>query len=222
MTELSIRPEDITAALRQAASDFAPSLQREEVGRVLEAGDGIARISGLPKCMANEILEIQTSAGTIQALALNLEEAEIGAVVLGDSAIVEEGAPVKLTGRILSIPVGDAMMGRVIDPLGNPLDGNGPIASTEVRRLRCRPLRWSSASRSRSRCSPASRRSTRSPRRPRPAPADHRRPADRQDARSRSTRSSTSAGSGAATRKSGASTSRSARRRPRWPRSLRR
>jgi F-type H+-transporting ATPase subunit alpha len=135
MTELSIRPEDITAALRQAASDFAPSLQREEVGRVLEAGDGIARISGLPKCMANEILEIQTSAGTIQALALNLEEAEIGAVVLGDSAIVEEGAPVKLTGRILSIPVGDAMMGRVIDPLGNPLDGNGPIATTERRRL---------------------------------------------------------------------------------------
>ena len=135
MTELSIRPEDITAALRQAASEFAPSLQREEVGRVLEAGDGIARISGLPKCMANEILEIQTSAGMIQALALNLEEAEIGAVVLGDSAIVEEGSPVKLTGRILSIPVGDAMMGRVIDPLGNPLDGNGPIATTERRRL---------------------------------------------------------------------------------------
>jgi F-type H+-transporting ATPase subunit alpha len=135
MTELSIRPEDIAAALRQAASEFAPTLQREEVGRVLEAGDGIARISGLPQCMANEILEIHTSEGTVQALALNLEEDQIGAVVLGDSAIVEEGAQVKLTGRILAIPVGDAMLGRVIDPLGQPIDGKGPIASSEIRRL---------------------------------------------------------------------------------------
>ncbi len=136
MTELSIRPEEISAALRKVASEFSPSLQREEVGRVLEAGDGIARISGLPQCMANEILEIQTgSAGVIQALALNLEEDEVGAVVLGDSASIEEGAAVTLTGRILSIPVGDAMLGRVIDPLGNPLDGKGPIATTETRRL---------------------------------------------------------------------------------------
>ncbi len=136
MTELSIRPDEISAALRKVASEFAPSLQREEVGRVLEAGDGIARISGLPQCMANEILEIQTqSAGVIQALALNLEEDQVGAVVLGDSASIEEGAAVTLTGRILSIPVGDAMLGRVIDPLGNPIDGKGPIATTETRRL---------------------------------------------------------------------------------------
>jgi F-type H+/Na+-transporting ATPase subunit alpha len=135
VTELSIRPEEISAALRKVADEFTPSLQREEVGRVLEAGDGIARISGLPKCMANEILEIQTGVGTIQALALNLEEDEIGAVVLGDAAVIEEGAPVTATGRILSIPVGDAMLGRVIDPLGNPIDGKGPIATTEVRRL---------------------------------------------------------------------------------------
>jgi F-type H+-transporting ATPase subunit alpha len=136
VTELSIRPDDIAAALRQAAADFAPSVTREEVGRVLEAGDGIARISGLPRCMANEILEINThSAGTIQALALNLEEHEIGAVVLGDAAVIEEGASVTATGRILSIPVGDAMLGRVIDPLGNPIDGKGPIATTESRRL---------------------------------------------------------------------------------------
>jgi F-type H+-transporting ATPase subunit alpha len=136
MTELSIRPDDIAAALRQAAADFAPSVTREEVGRVLEAGDGIARISGLPRCMANEILEINThSAGTIQALALNLEEHEIGAVVLGDASVIEEGASVTATGRILSIPVGDAMLGRVIDPLGNPIDGKGPIATTESRRL---------------------------------------------------------------------------------------
>jgi F-type H+-transporting ATPase subunit alpha len=136
VTELSIRPDDIAAALRQAAADFAPSVTREEVGRVLEAGDGIARISGLPRCMANEILEINThSAGTIQALALNLEEHEIGAVVLGDASIIEEGASVTATGRILSIPVGDAMLGRVIDPLGNPIDGKGPIATTETRRL---------------------------------------------------------------------------------------
>ena len=136
MTELSIRPEEISAALRKVASEFSPTLQREEVGRVLEAGDGIARISGLPQCMANEILEIQTgTAGVIQALALNLEEDEVGAVVLGASEAIEEGAPVTLTGRILSIPVGDAMLGRVIDPLGNPLDGKGPIATTQTRRL---------------------------------------------------------------------------------------
>jgi F-type H+-transporting ATPase subunit alpha len=136
VTELSIRPDDIAAALRQAAADFAPSVTREEIGRVLEAGDGIARISGLPHCMANEILEINTHhAGTIQALALNLEEHEIGAVVLGDASVIEEGASVTATGRILSIPVGDAMLGRVIDPLGNPIDGKGPIATTEVRRL---------------------------------------------------------------------------------------
>jgi F-type H+-transporting ATPase subunit alpha len=135
MTELSIRHEDIAAALRQAASEFAPTLQREEVGRVLEAGDGIARISGLPKCMANEILEIDSNQGVIQALALNLEEDEIGAVVLGEASIIEQGAAVKLTGRILSIPVGDAMLGRVIDPLGQPIDGKGSIATTETRRL---------------------------------------------------------------------------------------
>ena len=135
MTELSIRPEEISAALRKVAGEFSPSLQREEVGRVLEAGDGIARISGLPQCMANEILEIQTNEGVISALALNLEEDQVGAVVLGDSHSIEQGAAVTLTGRILSIPVGDAMLGRVIDPLGNPIDGKGPIATTETRRL---------------------------------------------------------------------------------------
>ena len=135
MTELSIRPEEISAALRKAAAEYAPSITREEVGRVLEAGDGIARISGLPRAMANEILEISSASGVIQALALNLEEDEIGAVVLGDAAVIEEGATVTATGRILSIPVGDAMLGRVIDPLGNAIDGKGPIASTESRRL---------------------------------------------------------------------------------------
>jgi F-type H+-transporting ATPase subunit alpha len=136
VTELSIRPEDISAALRSAAAAYEPGITREEVGRVLEAGDGIARISGLPHAMANEILEINShNAGTIQALALNLEEDEIGAVVLGDAAVIEEGATVTATGRILSIPVGDAMLGRVIDPLGNPIDGKGAIATTERRRL---------------------------------------------------------------------------------------
>ncbi len=135
MTELSIRPEDIAAALRKVAADFTPTLAREEVGRVLEAGDGIARIAGLPKCMANEILDIETGGGLIQALALNLEEGQIGAVVLGDAAVIEEGALVKLTGRILSIPVGEEMLGRVINPLGEPIDGKGPIATSQARRL---------------------------------------------------------------------------------------
>jgi F-type H+-transporting ATPase subunit alpha len=135
MTELSIRPEEISAALRKVVDEYSTTLTREEVGHVLEAGDGIARISGLPKAMANEILEINTSHGPIQALALNLEEREIGAVVLGEASLIEEGATVTATGRILSIPVGDAMLGRVIDPLGNPIDGKGPIATTEIRRL---------------------------------------------------------------------------------------
>jgi F-type H+-transporting ATPase subunit alpha len=135
MTELSIRPEEISAALRKVVDEFQTTVTREEVGHVLEAGDGIARISGLPKAMANEILEINTAGGPVQALALNLEEREIGAVVLGEASVIEEGASVKATGRILSIAVGDAMLGRVIDPLGNPIDGKGSIATTETRRL---------------------------------------------------------------------------------------
>src|SRR6266581_4821859 len=105
MAELSIDPNEISRVLRKYVDDFRPSVQREEVGRVLYSGDGIARVSGLPRCMANERLEFPKG---VSGLALNLEEREIGAVILGDAADIEEGDPVKLTGEILSVPVGDA------------------------------------------------------------------------------------------------------------------
>jgi len=127
---LTIRPEDISSALKRHVEDFKPSLEREEVGRVDEVGDGIARVTGLPKVMANEMLEFP---GGIVGLAMNLEEHMIGAVILGEAAHIEEGGAVKQTGEILSVGVGNGLLGRVVDALGNPLDGKGPIKS-EARR----------------------------------------------------------------------------------------
>jgi F-type H+/Na+-transporting ATPase subunit alpha len=124
MAELTIDPNEISAVLRKYVEEFKPSVEREEVGRVLYSGDGIARISGLPKCMANERLEFPNG---ISGVALNLEENEIGAVILGDPSDVEEGDPVKLTGEILSVPVGDALLGRVVNVLGEPIDGGPPL-----------------------------------------------------------------------------------------------
>ena len=130
--ELSFDPKDITEALRRNVESFKPSVEREEVGRVVEAGDGIARVKGLPRAMANELLEFP---GGILGLAFNLDEDEIGCVVLGESSQIQEGDIVKQTGTILSVPVGDGFLGRVIDPLGVPVDGKGPIAATETRVL---------------------------------------------------------------------------------------
>ena len=121
MTELSIRPEEIRDALQRFVSDYEPDqASRDEVGRVAEAGDGIARVTGLPSCMANELLEFEE--GTL-GLALNLDTREIGVVILGDFQGIEEGQTVRRTGEILSVPVGDGFMGRVIDPLGTPIAG---------------------------------------------------------------------------------------------------
>jgi F-type H+-transporting ATPase subunit alpha len=131
-TDLRISSEDIAAALKRHVSDFKPKLEQEEVGRVEEVGDGIARVSGLPTAMANEMLEFP---GGVVGLAMNLEEDRIGAVVLGESAHIEEGDPVKQTGRILSIGVGDALLGRVVNALGEPLDGKGPIKGSDRRQL---------------------------------------------------------------------------------------
>jgi F-type H+/Na+-transporting ATPase subunit alpha len=131
-TDLRISSEDIAAALKRHVSDFKPKLEQEEVGRVEEVGDGIARISGLPTAMANEMLEFP---GGVVGLAMNLEEERIGAVVLGESAHIEEGDPVKQTGRILSIGVGDGLLGRVVNALGEPLDGKGPIKTSDRRQL---------------------------------------------------------------------------------------
>ncbi len=132
MAELTINPEDISAALRAALSGFTPKVEAQQVGRILEVGDGIARVSGLPLVSVNELLEFH--GGTL-GLALNLDEDSIGAVILGDAAHIEEGQTVIATGRILSIPVGDGLLGRVVDPLGEPLDGKGPIPQDTIRRI---------------------------------------------------------------------------------------
>ena len=133
MAELTIRPDEIRNALERFVQSYEPdAAAREEVGTVTESGDGIARVSGLPSAMANEILEFED--GT-RGLALNLDVREIGAVVLGDFSKIEEGQPVRRTGEVLSTPVGDDFLGRVVDALGNPIDGKGPIASTERRAL---------------------------------------------------------------------------------------
>ncbi|MDX6743730.1 F0F1 ATP synthase subunit alpha [Actinocorallia sp. A-T 12471] len=133
MAELTIRPDEIRNALERFVQSYEPdAAAREEVGTVTESGDGIARVSGLPSAMANELLEFE---GGIRGLALNLDAREIGAVVLGDYTKIEEGQPVRRTGEVLSTPVGDEFLGRVVDALGNPIDGKGPIDSTERRAL---------------------------------------------------------------------------------------
>src|ERR1700710_2412673 len=133
MTELSIRPDEIRDALREFVDSYEPSSgEREEVGRVTETGDGIARVEGLPRTMTNELLEFE---GGVVGLALNLDISEIGVVLLGDAAHIEEGSEVRRTGEILSVPVGDGYLGRVVDALGRPLDGLGDIESSERRPL---------------------------------------------------------------------------------------
>ncbi len=132
MTELSIRPEEIRDALQRFVADYKPeTASKEEVGTVSEAGDGIARVTGLPSVMANELLEFED--GTL-GIALNLDTREIGVVVLGDFAGIEEGQPVRRTGEILSVQVGDGYLGRVVDPLGTPIDGLGEITPLDSRR----------------------------------------------------------------------------------------
>jgi F-type H+/Na+-transporting ATPase subunit alpha len=128
----SFSPERIAEALRRNVESFVPSVEREEVGRVVETGDGIAHVKGLPRAMANELLEFT---GGVLGVAFNLDQDEIGCIILGESDHIEEGDLVKQTGRILSVPVGDGFLGRVVDALGRPLDGRGAIASNEIRNL---------------------------------------------------------------------------------------
>jgi len=130
--EFQISPDEISSALRKHISEFTPRLAKEEVGRVEEVGDGIARVSGLPTAMANEMLEFP---GGVTGLAMNLEEDSIGAIILGEADRIEEGGAVKQTGRVLSVGVGDEFLGRVVDALGRPLDGKGPIKATDQRQL---------------------------------------------------------------------------------------
>jgi F-type H+-transporting ATPase subunit alpha len=132
VTDLSFDTADITAAIKKNLEGFDSSIESGTVGRILEVGDGIARISGLPNASVNEILEF--SSGDV-GLALNLDEDSIGAVVLGSVEHIEEGQPVRATGRILSVPVGDAVLGRVVNALGEPIDGKGPIVGGIDRRM---------------------------------------------------------------------------------------
>ncbi len=133
MAELTIRPDEIRDALASFVQAYQPdAASREEVGIVAEAGDGIARVEGLPSAMANELLEFP---GGIRGLALNLDVREIGVVILGDFSKIDEGQQVRRTGEVLSVPVGDGFLGRVVDPLGNPMDGKGEIEGTQLRAL---------------------------------------------------------------------------------------
>jgi F-type H+-transporting ATPase subunit alpha len=131
MTELSIRPEDVRSAIAEYVTSYEAETTREEVGIVTEVGDGIARVEGLYSTMANELLEFE---GGVLGLALNLDTREVGVVILGDPAGIEEGQAVRRTGDILSVPVGDGFLGRVVDPLGKPIDGKGEIVA-EGRRI---------------------------------------------------------------------------------------
>jgi F-type H+/Na+-transporting ATPase subunit alpha len=133
MAELTIRPDEIRDALARLVEEYEPEgATREEVGTVVECGDGIARVEGLPSAMANELLEFED--GT-RGLALNLDIREIGVVILGEFAGIEEGQTVRRTGEVLSVPVGDSFLGRMVGPLGEPLDGLGPIKDTVDRAL---------------------------------------------------------------------------------------
>jgi F-type H+-transporting ATPase subunit alpha len=132
MSDLTITADQITETLRSQLSGWEPDTSKETIGYVTSVADGVARVEGLPGVMASELLEFPEG---LVGVALNIDETDIGVVFLGDYQHIEEGAPVKQTGTVLSVPVGDALLGRVIDPLGNPVDGKGPINATERRLL---------------------------------------------------------------------------------------
>ena len=158
MAELTISAAEITEALKRHVDEYTPEVGAEQIGRIVEVGDGIARVSGLPRAAVNELLEFED--GTV-GLAMNLDEETIGAVVLGSVDSLEEEQIVRATGQILSIPVGDAMLGRVVNALGEPIDGKGPIATTETRRMEVQAPGITGRQPVGSRCRPGSRRSTR-------------------------------------------------------------
>ncbi len=127
---MKLRPEEITAVLKSQIENYEAEVEVEEVGRVLEVGDGIARVHGLEKAMASEMLQFPHD---VVGLALNLEEDNVGVVLMGEDTLIEEGDVVKRTGRVMSVPVGEALVGRVVNPLGRPIDDKGPVETTEYR-----------------------------------------------------------------------------------------
>lgn len=127
---MKLRPEEISSVIKEQIKRYEDKIQAQTVGTVLEVGDGIARVHGLESCMSGELLEFPNG---VFGMALNLEEGSVGAVLLGNDELIREGDTVKATGRIVEVPVGDAIIGRVINPLGMPIDGRGPIQSSEFR-----------------------------------------------------------------------------------------
>ncbi|MED5368038.1 MAG: HAS-barrel domain-containing protein, partial [Pseudomonadota bacterium] len=129
---MDIKASEITSILKQQIKDFESKSEVSEIGQVLSVGDGIARIYGLDNVQAGEMVEFP---GGIRGMALNLEEDNVGAVIFGSDRDIREGDTVKRTGDIVSVPVGKELLGRVVDPLGNPLDGKGPINASESRKV---------------------------------------------------------------------------------------
>jgi F-type H+-transporting ATPase subunit alpha len=129
---MAVRPEEIASILKQQIERFGAAVTAVDVGVVIEAGDGIARVHGLSNCLAGELVEFENGA---MGLALNLEEDTIGIMVLGDYTTLGEGAEVRATGRVVQVPVGEALVGRVVDPIGNPIDGKGPISTDKTREV---------------------------------------------------------------------------------------
>jgi F-type H+/Na+-transporting ATPase subunit alpha len=132
MSDLTITADQITKTLRDQLAGWEPEVDKETIGYVTSVADGVARVEGLPSVMASELLEFP---GGLTGVTLNIDETDLGVVLLGESSHVQEGDPVKQTGTVLSVPVGDALLGRVVDPLGNPIDGKGPVNTTERRLL---------------------------------------------------------------------------------------
>ncbi|MCA8943714.1 MAG: F0F1 ATP synthase subunit alpha, partial [Planctomycetes bacterium] len=126
---MDLKPSEVTSVLKQEIEGFEGSMQKSNVGSVLQVGDGVARIHGLDECMMSELIEFP---GGVSGVALNLEEDNVGAVLLGDETKIKEGDTVKTTGRVISVPTGMGLVGRVVDALGNPVDGKGPIDVTEA------------------------------------------------------------------------------------------
>lgn len=129
---MKLRPEEITSILKQRIEDYSVETELAEVGTVLQIGDGIARVYGLENAVALEMLEFEHG---VTGLAFNLEEDNVGAALFGEWQEVKEGEPVRRTGRVISVPVGEELIGRIVDPLGNPIDGGPPIAAKETRPL---------------------------------------------------------------------------------------
>jgi F-type H+-transporting ATPase subunit alpha len=132
---MQIKAEEVSAIIKEQIQSFEKQVNVAEVGAVLQVGDSIAKIYGLDEVMAGELLEF---ADGMKAITLNLEEDNVGVVILGSDRNIKEGDPVKRTGRIAEVPVGDAVIGRVVDPVGTPLDGKGPVQAKEFRRVEVR------------------------------------------------------------------------------------